>query len=209
MAEPSRGIQISRRRWLLAGLATPLFSAQGADTLAVTFDGDNLRISSQDLHFLTGKPLERLQKGTSTVRFGAQLRLFDDSAYTVAFHHAEAQFVVSYDIWQEKFSVTMSQPEKRAERNLSAAAAEAWCLDNLWINASGMAPDRRFWLELQVAVIPSRNIEDVLGPGISLAKVFVDLLSQKPGADDPRWSRRVGPLRLADLARTKGRGLRG
>ena len=69
MAEPSRGLQISRRCWLLAGLAAPLFRARGAETLTVTFDGDNLHVSSPDLHFLTGKPLERLKDGTATVQY--------------------------------------------------------------------------------------------------------------------------------------------
>jgi hypothetical protein len=208
MAEPSRGLQISRRCWLLAGLAAPLFRARGAETLAVTFDGDNLHVSSPDLHFLTGKPLERLKQGSATVQYGALLTLFSDE-YVTPFKHAEAHFVVSYDIWQEdKFSVTMTRPATRSVLNLPASAAETWCLGNLEIDASGLAASRKFWLQLELAVINPRNIDSVLGPGINLWKVMVDLFSQKPVADDLRWKRQVGPLRLADLAHTPVRGAR-
>ena len=62
MPEPSRGLQISRRCWLLASLVAPLFPARGAaDPLIVTFDGDNLHVSSLGLHFLQGKSLSRLK----------------------------------------------------------------------------------------------------------------------------------------------------
>ena len=33
---------------------------------------------------------------------------------------------------------------------LSAAAAEAWCLDNLAISTLGLAPDRPFWLRFEL-----------------------------------------------------------
>jgi hypothetical protein len=206
MAEPSRGPQISRRSWLLAGLAVPLSLARAAETLAVTFDGDNLHVSSPDLHFLQGKPLERLKQGSTSVQYGARIRLFQD-AYVTEFRHSEARFIVSYDIWQEgKFSVSMTQPTSRTSSTLTAPAAETWCLENLVIGTAGLPPDRKFWLELDVGVIKNRNLSSVLDPGINFAAVLIDIFSQKPGADDPRWGRQVGPLRLADLARTRGRG---
>jgi hypothetical protein len=208
MAEPSRGLQISRRCWLLAGLTAPLLRAQGPGSLAIRFDGDNLHVSSPDLHFLTGKPLARLKLGSASVQYGSRLTLFQDP-YVTAFKRAFARFVVSYDIWQEdRFSVAMTEPAKRSVANLPASAAEAWCLENVLIDASGLAADTRFWLQLELAVINPKNISSVLGPGINLATIFIDLFSQKPEADDPRWTRQAGPLRLADLARTPGRGSR-
>ena len=86
MSEPSRGSQISRRSWLLAGLAASLFRARAADSLAVTFDGDNLHIASPDLHFLTGKPLHRLTEGGTVVYFG-RLTLFRDCSIRLALYY--------------------------------------------------------------------------------------------------------------------------
>ena len=44
-------------------LRLPLFSARAADPLKVIYDGDNLHVAAPNLHFLTGKPLERLKYG--------------------------------------------------------------------------------------------------------------------------------------------------
>jgi hypothetical protein len=206
MAEPSRGLQISRRGWLLAGLVAPVLRARGADSLSVSFDGDNLHLSSPDLHFLIGKPLARLQEG-STVVYLAATTLYRDPWQTPR-KHAEARFVVSYDVLgEDKFAVTMPGPPPRHAVNLSKAATETWCLDNLWISVADIAPDRQFWLQLDVRIGSQRDLSSVLGDtGISVD--LIDLLS-KPGADPP-VTRRAGPLRLADLVRTPpGRGRNG
>ncbi len=205
MAEPSRGSQISRRSWLLAGLAVPLFRARAADSLAVSFDGDNLHISSPDLHFLTGKPLQRLTEGGTVVYFG-RLTLFRDPFLT-PFRRTDARFVVSYDIWsKDKFSVSMPEPTPRTVL-LPASAAEAWCIENLAINASGLPPDRPFWLLLDLRTVPRKDLSQVLGDsGISIKSFFIEFFSRQPGTDDPQWTRPAGPFRLVDLVRTPGRG---
>ena len=205
MSEPSRGSQISRRSWLLAGLAAPLFRARAADSLAVTFDGDNLHVASPDLHFLTGKPLQRLTEGGTVVYFG-RLTLFRDPLLT-PFRRTDARFVVSYDIWgEDKFSVTMPEPAPRTVL-LPASAAEAWCIENLAINTSGLPPDRPFWLLLDLRTVPRKDLSQVLGDsGINIKNFFIEFFSRQPGTDDPQWTRPAGPLRLADLVRTPGRG---
>jgi hypothetical protein len=119
------------------------------------------------------------------------------------------RFVVSYDIWgEDKFSVTMPGPANRSASNLSASAAEAWCLEGLAISASGIAPDRPFWLRLDMRTADQKDLASVLAdPGISLRNIIL-LLGRKPGAGDPQWTREAGPLRLADLARAAARGAR-
>src|SRR5438067_6548009 len=61
MARPARNEGISRRSWLLAGLAIPLLRAGAAEKLEVSFDGDNLHVAAPGLHFLTGTALKRLK----------------------------------------------------------------------------------------------------------------------------------------------------
>jgi len=189
----------------LAGLAAPLFRARAAASLAVTFDGDNLHIASPDLHFLTGKPLRRLTDGGTVVYLG-RLTLFRDPFLT-PFRRTDGRFVVSYDIWgEDKFSVTMPEPVPRTVL-LPASAAEAWCIENLAINASGLPPDRPFWLLLDLRTVPRKDLSQVLGDsGINIKNFFIEFFSRQPGTDDPQWTRPAGPLRLADLVRTPGRG---
>lgn len=207
MAEPSRGLQISRRSWLLAGLAVPLSRAWAADSFSVTYDGDNLHVSGSDLHFLTGKPLERLKMG-STVTYGGVVRLFVDQ-YATTIRRTEVQFAVSYDVLEDdKFAVKILGNAPRSAANLSAAATEAWCLENLFITAAGLASDRPFWLQLDLGIVNKKNISGVFGnSGISFASL-IDLFSPDK-ALDPRWIRQVGPWRIADLARASGRGRNG
>ena len=69
-------------------------------------------MAAPDLHFLTGKPLERL-KDAATVTFLSQLTLFSDAQGTV-FKRAAERLVVSYDLWEEKFSVTIPGGEQAA-----------------------------------------------------------------------------------------------
>jgi hypothetical protein len=204
MAEPSRGLQISRRGWLLAGLTAPLLRAWAADSLTVTYDGDDLHVAAPDLHFLTGKPLERLKAG-STVGFVARITLFRD-AWLTPWKHNDAGFSLSYDVLgEDQFEVTMPGPPPRNALNLSPAAAEAWCLDKVLIATAGIAPDRQFWLLLEIGTVSQKDLSSVFGEtGIHID--LVDVFS-KPGADPP-LTRRVGPLRLAELVRT-GRGRSG
>ena len=207
MPLPARRWQISRRSWLLAGLTVPVFPGRGAQSIDVSFDGDNLRVSAPSLHFLTGKPLERL-KDAATVVFLSQLTLFAEN-HDMAIRRVPERFVVSYDLWEEKFSVTQLGSTPRSTAHvLSAPAAEAWCLEGLAISALGVAPNRPFWLRFELRTADQKDLAGGAGePGLNL-RSLIELFSRKPGPDDPNWTREVGPLRLEDLRRAAGRGAR-
>jgi hypothetical protein len=191
--------QISRRSWLLAGLTAPLLRARTAAGLLVSFDGDNLHVSAPQLHFLSGRPLNRLHDG-ATVIFLSQLTIFRDSQGTV-WRHAPERLTVSYDVWQEKFSVILGTTNRRVT-GLTASAAEGWCLDNLAISALGVPYNRPFWFRLELRTADPKDLSSVVGePGISI-RGLIEIFSRKPGADEEPWTLNAGPLRLADLPRT-------
>src|SRR3954466_7288793 len=119
MALLARDKRISRRSWLLAGLAIPLSRLRAAERLAVSFDGDNLRVAAPDLHFLTGKALERL-KDAATVTFLSQLTLFSDPNGTVFKRSPIERLVVSYDLWEKTFSVRIPGGGNRGISNKTA-----------------------------------------------------------------------------------------
>jgi hypothetical protein len=185
-----------------------LRSARAADSLGVTFDGDNLHVSAPNLHFLTGKPLQRLKDG-ATVVYLSQLTLFRDRWVTPLRRTPIERFLVSYDVLAEdRFSVAKTGPAARSVSSLSAAETEKWCLQNMAISALGLPPDLPFWVRLEMRTADQKDLASILGDsGISLRN-FVLLLGRRPGAGDPEWTRDAGPLRLADLARTPGRGTR-
>ena len=206
MAQNARDERISRRSWLLAGLAIPLFRARAEERLEVSFDGDNIHVAAPGLHFLSGKPLERL-KDAATVVFVSQLTIFSDDWKTPLRRPAPERLIFSYDLWERTFAVTLRGAVKRDVAHLTAQQAEAWCLENLAVSALGLPMDRPFWLRFELRTASQKELSAVMGDsGISLTTALVEIFSRKPGANDPSWVLGAGPLRLADLPRTVARG---
>ncbi|HUI82262.1 MAG TPA: hypothetical protein VLY24_30275 [Bryobacteraceae bacterium] len=190
--------KMSRRSWLLAGLTIPLFRARANENLSVIFDGDTLRVSAPQLHFLSGKSLARL-KDANTVVFLSQLTIFGDDHSTV-FRRALERLTISYDIWEEKFQVVLAVDRRSASR-LSLAGAETWCLDKLAISTLGLPPGRPFWLRFELREEDPRESAALMGdPGISL-RSLIERFARKPSADQAHITLEAGPLRLAELPR--------
>jgi hypothetical protein len=206
MATRSRETRISRRSWLLAGLTFPLFSARAADAMKVFYDGDNLHVAAPNLHFLTGKPLERLKYG-DVVAYVLQLELLNE-ARTIVLRPQKGRFVVSYALWEEKFSVTQlaSTPgvAPRTVEGLSATDAETWCFNNLTMSTLGLAPNQYYWLRLELRTGTARDFADDNKIGISI-KDLIDLLGRK-NTEVTHWGPLETRVRLADLPRMAGRG---
>jgi hypothetical protein len=208
METRSREIRISRRSWLLAGLTVPLFSVRAADSLKVLYDGDNLRVAAPTLHFLAGKPLERLKYG-DVVAYVLQLELLNESR-TAVVRPQRGRFVVSYALWEEKFSVTQigSPPGvgPRTVEGLSATAAEAWCFENLTMSTLGLSPNLYYWLRLGLRTGTARDFADESKIGISIHDL-IDFLGRK-NTEITQWGPLETRVRLADLPRLAGRGSR-
>lgn len=194
----------------MAGLAIPLSyrRAAASDALSVTFDGDNLHVTAQGLHFLEGKSLERVKNGHTAV-FLSQFTLFSDNFTTELRRGAPERLVVSYALWEERFSVVIPGLAMPPSAPLvTAEQAEAFAFENLAISTMGLPPDRPFWISFELRTVPPRDATSVLGAsGISLRNIF-EVVSRKAGPELPSWRRNAGPLRLAELPRIAVRGSR-
>jgi hypothetical protein len=195
MSEPSRGLQISRRGWLLASLLAPLFPARGANTPIVTFDGDNLHISSLGIHFLRGNSLSRLKDG-ATVEYIATVGIYRDQ-FASLYRRSERHFFVSYDIWGtgDVFAVSTDEHPPRRAANLSLSATETWCVERVAISTVGLARDQQFWLQLELKTVPPK-LSSILQPG-GLHVNVIEVLT--PGQDERQIFRTAEPIRLEDL----------
>lgn len=204
-------VTIRHRRWLLAGgaLFLSLIASRpcwAVERLNVVWDGDDLHVAAPQLHFLVGKPLQRLKDGAAVV-FLTQLTLTTDS-FTNTLRRAPERFIFSYDLWEEKFSVTKLGPGQRKIDHLSASAAEAWCLDNVAISASSLPLDRPFWLRFELRAADPKDEAAVIGePGINLTRL-IEIFSRRPRDQQPQWTAEAGPLRLGELKRIVGRSAR-
>jgi hypothetical protein len=172
--------------------------------MKVLFDGDNLHVAAPALHFLNGKPLERLKDG-DVVAYVTQLELLDESR-TAVLRQQKGRFVVSYALWEEKFSVTLLGSSPRFAEGLSAANAEVWCVESLAMSAMGLAPDLYYWLRLQLRTGTPRDLTEDYRTGISITGL-IELLGRK-NTEITHWGPLEARLRLADLPRPAGRGPR-
>jgi hypothetical protein len=199
-------VTISRRRWLLAGVAIAASCLWAGERLSVAWDGDDLRVAAPQLHFLAGKPLDRLKDGAAVV-FLTQLTLTTDN-FTTSLRRTPERFIFSYDLWEEKFSVTKLGESQRTISHLSATAAEAWCLDNVAISSTGLPQDRPFWLRFELRAAEPKDEAAVIGEsGLNLTRL-IEIFSRRPRDQQPQWTADAGPLRLGELKRLVGRAAR-
>ena len=202
-----RGVRRVKVWWLVAAFFSGFALAVWAQELILTVRDNRLQFAAPGLHFLAGKPLDRL-RNAAEVPFDFQVTLWAGNRNR-ELRRAAATFVVSYDLWEEKFSVTkLSTPRKRAA-HLTMQAAEAWCLEQMPMDASGLGPAEPFWVRLEVRA-PSAKAggplfarERITETGVSLNRV-VEIFSRPAQTDQPHWTVDAGPLTLNEVRRGPG-----
>ena len=189
----------------MTGLALPLFRVFAADDFPLPlFDGDNLQpVLPPKFHFLTGKPLERLNGG-NTVAFVAQLSLFTDEKHTTVKNSPIERFILSQDIWDRTFKVTIPSFMPHDKTGLTSAQAESWCLDKIYISTAGVPKDQPLWMRFTMRTVHQDDLSRVIGDNkISLttaAVSIVEYISRKAGMSEPQWVyETVRAFRLQDL----------
>jgi hypothetical protein len=171
--------------------------ASSAQDLSVRLAGDQLRISAPKLHFLIGKPLENLRNGAS-VAFDVQVSILGDARQSVLRRSFE-RFVLSYDLWEERFSVTRMRSSRASASHLTAPAAETWCLDAFFLPVAGLPQDRPFHVRVDVRAQSGRRQEEAEEEGISLG-ALIELFSRPARPGDPlQWRAESKALMLRDL----------
>ncbi len=193
---------LRRRDLLLAGLGAGVPRGHGAESLRVRLTGDRVLVAAPQLRFLMGRPLERLHNGAS-VWFDFQLSAVAErpaaGVTPRVLERAVERFAVSFDLWEEKFSVSLLSRTAGAASHLTSAAAETWCLEHVPLATGMLAPDRPFWLRLEVRAEEARNRAPLLSePGINLSRL-IELFSRPGRTGQPSWLVEDGPFRLADL----------
>jgi hypothetical protein len=169
-----------------------------AQQLLVSAKGDDLHFASPKLHFLTGKPLDHLRDGRS-VAFDFHVRVTDEGKSAVL-RAAFERFVISYDLWEERFSVTTLRTSRASASHLTAPAAEAWCLESLRVAMAGLPEDSPLWVRLDVrAQDPVRRRSGEEDEALSLGNL-VDLFSRATRSQQPQqWTAEAGPIVLRNL----------
>ena len=200
--------RLARRRLLMLLWAPAAFAAltfaQSA-RLTVEREGDRLRFSAPQLRFLAGQPLDQLHDGRSvTYVFTVSLQVQRGQGRGAG---VTRQVVFSYDLWEERFSVTRVDDPGTSASHLTAAAAEAWCVNLLSLPASAAPADKTFVVKLECS-LREEDAQPADAPATTTLTGLIDLLSRKPRATPPRWEAVSAPLRLADVKQRAGGGRR-
>jgi hypothetical protein len=194
------GAPISRSRFLATALASGLLPAIRAEQLELRRRDDRLFIAAPGLDLLRGPVLDRLRNG-ATVPFDFHLSLWAGSRSQLR-RGAFERFVVSYDLWEERFAVTGLRNPRPSASNLTAAAVPAWCLEHVPLHPVELPADMQVWVRLDVrAGDPKRENPALLDEsGLSLT-YLIDLLSRPSRREPNRWTLETGPVRFASIPR--------
>ncbi len=191
-------VELRAAQWVLAALIC--LEAAGlsvsSQDLFVRRASNEIHVVAPRLHFLTGKTLERLHDGAA-VPFDFQFTISAGSKNNVIARAFE-RFTVSYDVWQQKFSVVRLRDFHRSGLSLSAAAAEAWCVDNIALPAAGLPVGAELWAHLEIRGVDQKN-SALMGPdpGISIT-TLIELFSRPPRSQQDRWTLESAAFRLPE-----------
>ncbi|MBS1830268.1 MAG: hypothetical protein JST93_33510 [Acidobacteria bacterium] len=167
--------------------------------LTTLWDGRELRVSSR-LQFLTGRSLDSVRNGRA-VPFDFQLSLMRG---TLTAARTIERFTISYDLWEEKFSVarlSRDQSSSRQVSHLSQEDAAAWCFDNISVPTAALDPDTPYTVHVEVRAGDGRTSSAWLSePGVSLT-TLIEIFSRPARTQQQKWNLQAGPIRLKDVRR--------
>jgi hypothetical protein len=183
------------RAWSLALLMVAMLASPdarlGSQSMTVTTAGGDVRVQAPGFRFLSGEPLARLKDGLS-VRVEVEIRVLAGPGETAVVRQKQT-FVLSYDLWEERFAAAVSGTGSRSMSHLTSAAAEAWCVQQLAVpvGALGSLRTQPFWIRLESRMLngtaPGRDDD-----GLTL-RGMIETLSRRQ-ARDTSHSAEGGPF---------------
>jgi hypothetical protein len=192
--------------WVIAAFLSGLAFALAAEDLILSTQDNRLEFAAPRLHFLVGKPLERL-RNAAEVSFAFHITLFSGNQ-THRLQETASRFVVSYDLFEETFSVTKLVTPRRTARHLTNISAEAWCLREMSMDVSGVGAKEPLWARLEIRAEDTKdgglpfgrgNITD---SGISLTSL-IDIFNRPPSVTQAHFNVETGPVTLDELRHSR------
>jgi hypothetical protein len=202
-------VRTIRPWWVIAAFLSGLAFAMAAEDLILSTQESRLEFFAPRVHFLVGRPLERL-RNASEVPFDFKITLWSGT-HNHLLREAPARFVVSYDLWEEKFSVTRLLPSRRTARHLTDTAAELWCLQQMSQDVTGVSATEPLWARLEIRAQDGKEAGlpfgrgNITDSGINLTSL-IEILSRPAATTQPHWTIETGPVTLDELRRARPRG---
>ena len=168
-----------------------------AEDLLLRRHDDQLRFAAPKIHFVAGRAVDRLKEGNAVpVNFQATLAV--GSRHNVIKRLVE-RFVISYDLWEERFKVVRLSEHKSAS-NLTARQTEAWCFDNLGLSLLDIPRNQQLYVKLEIRTEDSAARIPLFNPSDSFnLTALVNLFSRPPERQQWHWTGEAGPFDYTDL----------
>jgi hypothetical protein len=169
----------------------------GAQAVTVTRIADAVAVRAPAFTFVKGEPLVRLKDGRS-VRVELDLTVLPRPGDAAAARSRQL-FVLSYDLWEERFAVTLLGTPRKSVAYLTSTGAEAWCLEQMTVPVAALGSlgrDVPFWIRLEYRILDGETAADRKDDaGISL-RGLIDALSSRRQAAASTHAIEAGPFRL-------------
>ncbi len=169
-----------------------------AQSMTVATVGGSVHVKAPGFHFIEGELLARLKDGQS-VRVDLELTVLAKPAAAARAAQRRQTFVLSYDLWEERFAVTLADAPSRSISHLTPAAAEAWCIEQLEIPVSALGALARnlpFWIRLEYRV--SADVSAERDDGGFTLRSLIDALSRRPKSGEASHAIEAGPFRVRE-----------
>ena len=181
---------------MLLGYTTMIAFAQ-SQSVTIARTGNAVSVRASEFSFIKGEPLARLKDGRY-VRVDLELDVLPGPGGQ-AVAQGRQTYVLSYDLWEERFAVTLAGSPSRSNAYLKPAAAEAWCLEQLTVPVSALGRygrDLPFWIRLGYRVLDADTAATDSEAGDFSLRGLVEALSRRRRTDPLTHSIEAGPFRL-------------
>lgn len=179
-------------------LVLALVPALSADSLSARLRGDHIFVVPPKLDLMRPAIFARLKNG-GTVTYDFHVALWVGNRQTVR-RRAFERFIVSYDLWEEKFAISGLRKPRAGVTNVDSRSIAAWCAEHIAIPAGDIKPHESIWLKLEIRAADPKKDPALLDEGLNLINL-VEILSRPSRAEQQRWSFESAELRPAELRR--------
>jgi hypothetical protein len=199
LAKRSNASSLSRfHAALIAPLVAGSFAAPVvAQSIAVLVVGDALHVTAPGFGFINADSLVRLKDGRS-VRVDLELAVLAKQR-TTATAQSRQTFVLSYDLWEERFAVTHAATQPQSVSHLTLSAAQAWCVERVSVPLAALGRlgrEEPFWIRLGSRIQGIEARPDPDEGGVFTLRGLIDALSRRSPSSDVVHTIEAGPFRL-------------